>query len=121
MKFLKKLFRRPAIILVTWWANIAYKKGVEAANHRSAREKKVIYLASETFHPDRLVTYSKEQFKAQKRAFGYHARLLTMQTLSQRCYYHTADQFGKNGLGKHEIETRRRAFIKERLRMAKLI
>ena len=44
-----------------------------------------------------------------------------MNTLRQYCYYHTADRFGQNGLSSHEKETRKKAFIKERLSLAKLI
>lgn len=116
-----KIFRKPAILLVTIWARRTYNQGVKAADLRHKREHKTIYLAAENFHPDRLVTYDKERFKTEKRVFGYHARLLTMNTLKRGCYYHTPDRYGNNGLSPQEKEIRRRAFIQERLRMAKLI
>jgi len=121
MKFFKKLFRKPAIILVTIWAKRTYEQGVRAAEERHRREKKTIYLASATFRPDRLVTYTREQFRLEKKVFGYRARLLTVNTLREGCYYYTADQFGKNGIRKRDKEIRRQAFIKERLTLAKLI
>lgn len=121
MNFFKKLFRKPAILFVTLWANRAYREGVKAADERSRREGKTIYLAAKTFHPDVLATYSKEQFKVQKNIIGYHARLLTMNTLKHGCYYHTTDKFGNNGMSDRDREIRRKAFIRERLRYAKLI
>lgn len=121
MKFFKKLFRRPAIILVTLWANRTYKQGVKAAEQRHRREKKTIYLAAQTFHPDRLVTYTREQFRLQKKVFGYHARLLTVNTLREGCYYYTADRYGQHGMTERDKEVRRKAFIKERLTLARLI
>lgn len=117
----KKLFRIPAVLFVTWWANRTFRQGVRAAEERHKFEKKTIYLAANSFHADRLVTYDKRQFKIEKRVYGVKARLLTMNTLARRCYYHTADQFGNNGLSKEQKEIRRRAFIKQRLRLAKLI
>ena len=116
-----KIFRKPAILFVTLWARRTYRKGVEAAEKRHKVEHKTIYLAANSWHPDHLVTYNKAQFKVEKRVYGTRARLLTMNTLRQRCYYYTADNFDRNGMSKKEKEIRRGAFIKERLRMAKLI
>lgn len=121
MNLFKRLFRRPAIFLVTIWARRAYNEGVAAAELRHKREHKTIYLAANSFRPDHLVTYDKSQFKIEKKVYGVKARLLTMNTLKQRCYYHTPDGQELNGLSEKEKEIRRRAFIKERLRMAKLI
>lgn len=121
MKFLKKLFRRPAIMLVTLWANRTYNQGVKAAELRHRKEKRTIYLAAQTFHPDRLVTYTRETFRMQKKVFGYKARLLTINTLREGCYYYTTDKFGQHGMTEREKEVRRKAFVRERLMLAKLI
>ena len=120
MDLIRKIFRRPAVVLVTLWANRTYKQGVRAADERAKKEHRVIYLASQNFHLDRLKTYSKEQFKAEKKVYGYKARLLTMGTLKAGCYYHTPNRFGE-GMGERDKEIRRRHFIRERLRLAKLI
>lgn len=121
MKFFKKLFRPLAVLIVTMYARRIYNRGVRLADERHRREHQTIYLASQTFHPDRLTTYDKIRFKAEKQAWGFHARLLTMNALRRGCYYHTPDRFGNNGLDPKEKEIRRRAFIKERLRMAGLV
>lgn len=117
----KRLFRTPAIIFVTLYARLIFRQGVEAAERRHTLEGRTIYLASRTFRPDRLVTYNKAQFKAEKHVFGVAARLLTMNTLKRECYYHTADRFGKDKLDRKDYRIRRKAFVKERLRLAKLI
>ena len=106
---------------MTLWARYVYNVGVSAAEHRRRTERKIIYLAADSFHPDHLVTYSKAQFKCEKKVYGFHARLLTMQTLKRGCYYYTADQFGMGGISDKEMKRRRRAFVKERLRLAKLV
>ena len=116
-----KIFRKLAIFLVTLWARRTYRIGVRAAEQRHKVEHRTIYLAANSWHPDHLVTYNKMQFKVEKRVYGTKARLLTMNTLKQRCYYYTADKFERNGMTKNEMEIRRAAFIKQRLRMAKLI
>lgn len=128
MNLIKRIFRRPAIFFVSLWANRIYKKGIKAAEERRLSEMKrqeknncMVYLACDSFHPDRLVTYTKRQFKVEKRVYGTAARLLTMNTLKRGCYYHTADKWGNGGLDARETEVRRRAFIKERLRLAKLV
>ena len=117
----KKLFRKPAIFFVTIYARYIYRQGVDAADRRHAMEGHTIYLAANSFRPDHLVTYNKTQFKIEKHVYGVHARLLTMNTLRRGCYYYTTDLFGANGMTSEEKEIRRRAFVKERLRLAKLI
>ena len=120
-KFFQRVFRKPAIILVTLWAKMAYNQGVASAEQRHAQERVTIYLAADSFKPDRLVTYSKRQFKAEKAIYGMAARLLTMNTLRSGCYYHTEDAWGENGMSAEEMEIRKKAFIKERLHLAGLI
>lgn len=124
-RFFKKLFRRPAILLVTMWARRTYKQGVHAAEYRykatPLKDRRTIYLAANSFRRDHLVTYDRPQFRLEKRVYGVMARLLTMNTLRQGCYYYTADKLGNNAMTEEEKDTRRRAFIKQRLRMAKLI
>lgn len=121
LNFFKRLLRLPAAFFVRLWANREWKRGVRAAENRARRERKIIYLAKNTFHPDRLVTYCRSQFRMEKHIYGWHARLLTMTTLKRGCYYYTADRFGQNGMSEREKERRRKAFVKERLRAAKLI
>lgn len=119
--FFRKLFRKPAILFVTLYARHIYRQGVDAAEHRHRLEGNTIYLAANSFRPDHLVTYNKTQFKIEKHVYGVHARLLTMNTLRRGCYYYTADRFEANGMTDEDKEKRRRAFVKERLRLAKLI
>lgn len=118
---MRKLFRKLAIIVVTIWANYTYKNAVKQADARYKRERTMIYVASKNFQPDYLTTYDRQRFKAEKRVFGYHARLLTLQTLKNGCYYHTPDTAGNQAMSPRDKEVRRRYFIQERLKKAKLI
>lgn len=115
------IFKKLAVVLVTIYGNSIYKKAVRAADERYEREHTMIYVASKTFHPDRLTTYNRNKFKAEKEVFGYHARLLTLVSLKNGCYYHTPDRAGNQAMTKEEKEKRRLYFIRERLQMAKLI
>lgn len=126
----KRIFRKPAIILVTLWAKRTFNLGVQAAEARRLDEISrgyekgnncMVYLACNSFRPDHLVTYTKQQFKAEKRVYGVAARLLTMNSLKRGCYYYTADRWGNGGISERDIEIRRKAFVKERLLKAKLI
>ena len=119
-KFFKRLLRRPAIIIVVLWSKLAFDRGVEAAINRHRRTGKVVYLAADSFRRDHLITYVKEQFKAEKRIYGVAARLLTMQTLRRDCYYYTCDKYGQRGMSEAEYIRRRKAFIAERLRLSGL-
>ncbi len=121
MNIFKRFFRKVAIIVVTIYAKSIYRQGVEAAEMRHRREGCTVYLAANSFRPDRLVTYTKPQFKVEKRVYGTAARLLTMNTLRSGCYYYTADRYGVNGMSESETKKRREAFVRERLRLAKLI
>lgn len=118
----KRIMRRPAIFVVTLYANHLYRQGVKAADKRWKKERQMIYLASKTFHPDVLTTYDKRKFKAERSCFGYHAiRLITLPYLKRWCFYHTPDREGREALTPRDKEIRRRAFIKDRLRMAGLL
>ena len=121
MNIFKRFFRRCAIFFVTLWARKAYNTGVAAAEERHRREHLQVYLASNSFRPDHLVTYDKAQFKTEKRVYGVAARLLTMNTLKRSCWYYTEDRYGRDAMTPHDKEVRRRAFIQERLKMAKLL
>lgn len=116
-----KIFKKLAISVVTIYANYLYKKAVRMADERYEKEHTMIYVASKTFHPDYLTTYDKRRFKMEKSVFGYHARLLTLETLKNGCYYHTPDKAGNQKMSEREKERRRQYFIRERLQKAKLI
>ena len=118
---MRKFFRKLAAMVITIYANHLYKKAVRIADQRHARENQMIYVASENFHPDHLTTYDKARFKVEKHVFGFHARLLTLQSLKNGCYYHTPDRAGNQAMTDKEKERRRLFFIRERLQKARLI
>lgn len=118
---MRKLFKKLAALVVTIYANYLYKKAVRIADRRYAQEHQMIYVASQNFHPDLLTTYDKARFKVEKQVFGFHARLLTLQSLKNGCYYHTPDRAGNQAMTEREKERRRLFFIKERLQKAKLV
>ena len=116
-----KIFKKLAAMVVTIYANYLYNKAVRIADQRHEREHTMIYVASKNFHPDYLTTYNRERFKIEKQVFGYHARLLTLQTLKNGCYYHTPDRAGNQAMSEREKERRRLFFVRERLQKARLL
>lgn len=115
-----KIFKKLAAVFVTMYANYLYKTAVRSADALWAEEHRMFYVASENFRPNRLTIYDRDRFKAEKRVFGFHARLLTLNSLRNGCYYHTPDRVGNQRMSEREKERRRLFFVKERLRMAKL-
>ena len=81
----------------------------------------MIYVVEDMLHPGRLTTYDRARFKTEKRVIGTPARLMTCQTLKQRCFYHTADTAGNQGMESRQQEIARLAFVRDRLRAARLI
>ncbi len=121
LKKLKSIRRNLAVLFVTAWANYIYKTTMRKADERHRREGWMIYVVSEPFRTNRLITYNRAGFKRAKGLWGYHGRLLTLQTLKNECWYHTPDTAGNQAMDKRAIEIRRKAFIRNRLRAAKLI
>lgn len=115
------IFKKLAVVVVTIYANYIYRKAARIADERYKRERQMIYVASKNFHPDYLTTYDRKRFKVEKKVFGFHARLLTLQTLKAGCYYHTPDTAGNQAMPEREKERRRLFFVRERLRKARLI
>lgn len=115
------IFKKLAAVIVTAYANYLYRKAVKIADDRYRREHRMIYVASRNFRPDLLTTYDRDRFRFEKKVFGYHARLLTLQTLKHGCYYHTPDKAGNQAMTEAEKESRRLFFVKERLHKAKLV
>ena len=118
---MKRIFRKIAAFFVTAYARRIYNNAVKTADSRHKREKVMIYVASETFRPRHLTTYDRWQFKAEKHAYGHLARVLSLQTLKNGCWYHTPDTAGNQKMSDRERERRRLAFIRERLLMAGLL
>lgn len=117
---MKKFFQRIAAFFVLLYAKRIYDRAVKTADNRHKKERGMIYVASETFHPDHLTTYDRRRFKIEKRVYGECARLLTLQTLKNGCWYHTPDTAGNQAMSAAEIEKRRKAFMRERLAAAGL-
>lgn len=118
---MKNPFKKLAKAVVVLWASYTYEKVAREADALYAKNHRMYYVASKTFRPDMLTVYDRYRFKAEKQVYGVFARILTLQTLKNGCYYHTPDTAGNQALGKHERERRKRFFINERLAKARLI
>ena len=129
---MKKIFRRFAARLVTWYYRRMYQKGVQACDELHEKNKWVYYLID---WPDRtgrrvLKPLNRRGFRnlkhwAQGFYFGvdmqYWSKDYNMNTLRAGAWYYTADRAEKDGMTPEEKEIRRVAFLREGLRRAKLL
>lgn len=113
--------RRLAKAVVTLYAKHLFDTERKKADRRHKKHGIMFYVASRPFNPRELTIYDKKRFKAEKHIFGYHARLLTLQTMKARCFYHTPDRAGNQAMPEKEVQFRRSAFIHDRLKAAKLL
>lgn len=121
MNVFRRFLRKLARYVVTAYANIIYRQAVKNADIRYKQEQKMIYVVEDMFHPGRLTTYDRARFKREKQIIGTPARLMTCNTLKMRSFYHTPDTAGNQAMTRREKETARLAFVRDRLKAAKLV
>lgn len=107
--------KRMARFFVILYAKYEFGKAMHKADQLYDKYKEMWYVTSEPFHPDRLTIYNRKRFKFEKPIWGWDGQLLTLTGLKWGCYYHTPDKAGNQAMKKHDIEVRRRYFIRERL------
>lgn len=114
------LRRRWARRVVTRYAKREFYAAKRRADERYKHEHTMIYVCSKPFDPSVLTTYDRARFKHEKQVWGWHATLLTLQSLKFGCYYHTPDRAGNQRMKQKDIDVRLEYFINERLELAKL-
>lgn len=121
MKTIKDLFRRLAIVLVTWQSNRWYNKAVKVAEERHRLEKTRIYVAEDLLKENRLYTYDRKQFRRIKEIMKIRTSRYSVVLLKDGAYYYTADGGGNGKMSRADREARRLAFIRMNLIRARLI
>lgn len=114
------IFKKLAALIVTAYSNHIYRTALEKADELHRLNHRMYYVATNTFDSSRLTTYDRAKFKAEKRVYGHYAKLLTMQTLKNGCWYHTPDPVENQKMSDEEKERRRKIFVRRRLIKAKL-
>ncbi len=114
------LRKRLARYFVRLWAIYNFNKAMRKADERYEREHTMIYVCQQPFNQNVLTTYNRRRFKLEKKAWGWHGILLTLQSMKYGCYYHTPDRAGNQAMTEDDIKMRRNYFIGERLHEAKL-
>lgn len=117
---MKNPFKKLAALCVTAYANLLFKTAMKKADRLYRENHQMYYVASQVFRPNVLTIYDRKKFKIEKVVLGFAARITTLQTLKNGCYYHTPDKAGNQAMTAHDIEVRRRYFVRERLSLAKL-
>ena len=119
---IKGYIRKMAIYVVTAYANRIYSKAVKAAEERHAKEKEMIYVANGAINASVLRTYNRKEFRRVKRLLKIgDNKSYNLTNLKASAWYHTANRDEKEGLSPKTKELRRKAFVKNILRNAKLV
>ena len=119
---IKGYIRKMAIYVVTAYANRIYRKAVEAAEERHAKEKEMIYVANGAVNASVLRTYNRKEFRKMKRILRIgDNKSYNLTNLKASAWYHTANRDEKEGLSEKAKELRRKSFIKVILANAKLV
>lgn len=119
---IKGYIRKMAIYVVTAYANRIYNKAVKVAEERHAKEKEMIYVANGTINASVLRTYNRKEFRKVKRLLKIgDNKSYNLTNLKASAWYHTANRDEKEGLTPKTKELRRKAFVKNILRNAKLV
>lgn len=119
---IKGYIRKMAIYVVTAYANRIYNKAVKVAEERHAKEKEMIYVANGTINASVLRTYNRKEFRKMKRLLKIgDNKSYNLTNLKASAWYHTANRDEKEGLTAKTKELRRKAFVKNILRNAKLV
>ena len=117
---MKKFFKKVAAFFVTAYANRIYKQAVTAAELRYDEEKDMIFVITDPSEPSRLMVMNLKQFLDLRHRFRIPSKELTIQTLKNRCWYHTKSKLGREALTEEDKTVRRLAFVREALRRAKV-
>lgn len=114
--------------VVTYYYNRQYRKAVEEADRRHAKEHTTIYVIDHFIKGQLLSTIDRKQFRFIKHAAQKtHRNMLfwssrySTDMLREQAWYHTPDGSGSRRLSKAEIERRRLALIRAGLKKARLL
>ena len=119
---IKGYIRKMSIYVVTAYANHIYRKAVEAAEKRHSEDKEMIYVANGAVNASVLRTYNRKEFRKMKRILKIgDNKSYNLTGLKASAWYHTANRDEKEGLSLKAKELRRKAFVKNILRNAKLV
>ena len=117
-------------MVVTYYCNRIYRKAVEAADERHAKDREMFYVVDHLIKGQTLTVINRRMFRKMKMDAQrwqnplyeiYFDNEYNLQMLKDSGWYHTADRSEQNGLTEKDKEVRRLAFIRMGLRRAKLI
>lgn len=127
MNYFKKLARKWATRIVTYYYQRLYIKAVEAADARHAKEGETMYVIDHFIKGQTLSVINRREFRwikhtMQKKSLDprYWSADYGMKMLREQAWYHTPDRSGGNGLSAKQKEVRRIAFIRSGLKKARL-
>jgi hypothetical protein len=127
---MKRLFKKLAGILVTWYYSRLYNKAVKLADEQHERKGETFYVIDHIYKGQMLSVVNRGTFRRMKHDAQrwtnpnyemYYAKEYNLSLVKEGCWYRTPDRSGNNGLSKRDIEVRRLALVRIGLVRAKLL
>lgn len=118
---MKKIIRRLRILVVTAIAGRVYKRAVTLAERRHNETGRQVFVISNPKDGRELIALTDREFLDMRGRMGVRGKDAPFKLLKTGCWYHTANQYGNDGISERHADIRRAALIKESLRGAGLI
>lgn len=118
---MKKFFKKLAAYFVTTYANRTYRNAIKVADSWRAATGKRYYVITDPRDERKLVSLDNKGFIQIRHELGIRSKDLTIGELKSRCWYYTANENGKDVIPARELVIRRLAFVRDRLKAAKLV
>lgn len=127
---MKKLAKKLAILIVTYYYNRIYRKAVKMADKLHSEQGEMYYVVDHLIKGQTLSIINRKEFRRMKHDAQrwtnpnhemYYSKDYNIQIVKDGCWYHTANRSEECGLTAIDCEARRLFFVKVGLLRAKLI
>lgn len=116
-----KPFKKLASFFVTAYANRVFRNAVKIADSWHEGTGKRYYVIFSPEGNDKLVTIDDNGFLAIRKAMGMTGKEYPIAKLKNTCWYYTPNISDKDRITDRELEVRRLAFVRDRIKKAKLL
>lgn len=127
---MRKLFRKIAGILVTWYYSRMYRQAVKMADEQHERDGAAWYVVDHLYRGKVMSVIDRKAFRRMKMDAQrwtnpnyerYFSNDYNISLVKEGCWYRTADRSGNNAMSARDIEIRRLALVRIGLVRARLL
>lgn len=115
-EFRVKLARR----VVTIYANIVFYRACREADKRREVIHQTYFVINHPTNPKKLIVINRKEFLQWRKKLGITSKEMPISRLTAGCWYMSKNAYGNTELSEKDIETRRLAFMEQRLALAGL-